>query len=173
MEFALQVFQFILLSCVVYGRSLDLDVQSMMNVTPWSTQPKFWSQLRVRFECHRGFSSKCCLLSLIIFYFSLPLIGSQKPLYRLNQSDTKQSYIVSFFFFFLSLLGERVENKQVLINKSMPVVTASGLQPGMAVLSLLFTFEKENHFYWYNVLSVTVTPGQPPPQPEYRDVPVS
>lgn len=43
--------------------------------------------------------------------------------------------------------GERVENKQVLINKSMPVVTASGLQP--------------------------VTPGQPPPQPEYRDVPVS
>lgn len=78
-----------------------------------------------------------------------------------------------FFSFFLSLLGERVENKQVLINKSMPVVTASGLQPGMAVLSLLFTFEKENHFYWYNVLSVTVTPGQPPPQPEYRDVPVS
>lgn len=52
-----------------------------------------------------------------------------------------------FFFFFLSLLGERVENKQVLINKSMPVVTASGLQPGMAVLSLLLTFEKENHFY--------------------------
>ena len=97
MEFALQVFQFILLSCVVYGRSLDLDVQSMMNVTPWSTQPKFWSQLRVRFECHRGFSSKCCLLSLIIFYFTLPLIGSQKPLYHLNQSDTKQSYIVSFF----------------------------------------------------------------------------
>ncbi|XP_022803203.1 DNA-directed RNA polymerase III subunit RPC2-like [Stylophora pistillata] len=43
--------------------------------------------------------------------------------------------------------GERVENKQVLINKSMPVVTASGLQP--------------------------VAPGQPPPQPEYRDVPVS
>ncbi|KAL9979151.1 hypothetical protein ACROYT_G016768 [Oculina patagonica] len=43
--------------------------------------------------------------------------------------------------------GERIENKQVLINKSMPVVTASGLQP--------------------------VTPGQPPPQPEYRDVPVS
>ena len=97
MEFALQVFQFILLSCVVYVRSLDLDVQSMMNVTPWSTQPKFWSQLRVRFECHRGFSSKCCLLSLIIFYFALPLIGSQKPLYHLNQSDTKQSYIVSFF----------------------------------------------------------------------------
>ena len=97
MEFALQVFQFILLSCVVYGRSLDLDVQSMMNVTPWSTQPNFWSQLRVRFECHRGFSSKCCLLSLIIFYFTLPLIGSQKPLYGLNQSDTKQSYIVSFF----------------------------------------------------------------------------
>ena len=52
-----------------------------------------------------------------------------------------------FFPFFLSLLGERVENKQVLINKSMPVVTASGLQPGMAVLSLLCTFEKENHFY--------------------------
>ena len=97
MEFALQVFQFILLSCVVYGRSLDLDVQSLMNVTPWSTQPKFWSQLRVKFECHRGFSSKCCLLSLIIFYFTLPLIGSQKPLYHLNQSDTKQSYIVSFF----------------------------------------------------------------------------
>ena len=154
MEFALQVFQFILLSCVLYGRSLDLDVQSMMNVTPRSTQPEFWSQLRVKFECHRGFSSKCCLLSLIIFYFSLPLIGSQKPLYRLNQSDTKQSYLGSFFFFFLSLLGERVENKQVLINKSMPVVTASGLQPGMAVLSLLFTFEKENHFYWFNVLSV-------------------
>lgn len=43
--------------------------------------------------------------------------------------------------------GERVENKQVLVNKSMPVVTASGLQP--------------------------VAPGQPPPQPEYRDVPVS
>ena len=97
MEFALQVFQFILLSSVVYGRSLDLDVQSLMNVTPWSTQPKFWSQLRVKFECHRGFSSKCCLLSLIIFYFALPLIGSQKPLYHLNQSDTKQSYIVSFF----------------------------------------------------------------------------
>ena len=109
MEFALQVFQFILLSCVVYGRSLDLDVQSMMNVTPWSTQPKFWSQLRVRFECHRGFSSKCCLLSLIIFYFSLPLIGSQKPLYRLNQSDTKQSYIVSFFLlsFFVRWEGRK------------------------------------------------------------------
>lgn len=43
--------------------------------------------------------------------------------------------------------GERIENKQVLVNKSMPVVTATGLQPG--------------------------TPGQPPPQPEYRDVPVS
>ena len=97
MEFALQVFQFILLSCVVYGRSLDLDVQSLMNVTPRSTQLEFWSQLRVKFECHRGFSSKCCLLSLIIFYFTLPLIGSQKPLYHLNQSDTKQSYIVSFF----------------------------------------------------------------------------
>ena len=109
MEFALQVFQFILLSCVVYGRSLDLDFQSMMNVTPWSTQPKFWSQLRVRFECHRGFSSKCCLLSLIIFYFSLPLIGSQKPLYRLNQSDTKQSYIVSFFLlsFFVRWEGRK------------------------------------------------------------------
>lgn len=43
--------------------------------------------------------------------------------------------------------GERIENKQVLVNKSMPVVTSSGLQPG--------------------------TPGQPPPQPQYRDVPVS
>lgn len=43
--------------------------------------------------------------------------------------------------------GERIENKQVLVNKSMPVVTATGLQPG--------------------------TPGQPSPQPEYRDVPVS
>ncbi|KAJ7380971.1 DNA-directed RNA polymerase III subunit RPC2 [Desmophyllum pertusum] len=43
--------------------------------------------------------------------------------------------------------GERIENKQVLVNKSMPVVTTSGLQPA--------------------------TPGQPPPQPEYRDVPVS
>lgn len=109
MEFALQVFQFILLSCVVYGRSQDLDVQSLMNVTPWSTQPKFWSQLRVKFECHRGFSSKCCLLSLIIFYFSLPLIGSQKPLYRLNQSDTKQSYIVSFFLlsFFVRWEGRK------------------------------------------------------------------
>ena len=53
--------------------------------------------MRVRFECHRGFSSKCCLLSFIIFYFTLPLIGPQKPLYHLNQSDTKQSYIVSFF----------------------------------------------------------------------------
>ncbi|XP_073234797.1 DNA-directed RNA polymerase III subunit RPC2-like [Porites lutea] len=43
--------------------------------------------------------------------------------------------------------GERIENKQVLVNKSMPVVTSSGLQPG--------------------------TPGQAPPQPQYRDVPVS
>lgn len=43
--------------------------------------------------------------------------------------------------------GEKIENKQVLVNKSMPVVSASGIQP--------------------------VTPGQPPPQPQYRDVPVS
>ncbi|XP_068705248.1 DNA-directed RNA polymerase III subunit RPC2-like isoform X2 [Montipora foliosa] len=42
--------------------------------------------------------------------------------------------------------GERVENKQVLVNKSMPIVSPTGLQPG--------------------------TPGQPP-QPEYKDVPVS
>lgn len=176
MEFALQVFQFILLSCVLYGRSLDLDVQSMMNVTPRSTQPEFWSQLRVKFECHRGFSSKCCLfflqsadyfLLLVAFdWFSKTAVTSKPIRYK--------TVLHSIFFpFFLSLLGERVENKQVLINKSMPVVTASGLQPGMAVLSLLFTFEKENHFYWFNVLSVTVTPGQPPPQPEYRDVPVS
>lgn len=26
--------------------------------------------------------------------------------------------------------GERVENKQVLVNKSMPIVTSTGLQPG-------------------------------------------
>jgi len=43
--------------------------------------------------------------------------------------------------------GERIENKQVLVNKSMPVVTLTGLQPA--------------------------TPGQPPPQPEYKDVPIS
>lgn len=42
--------------------------------------------------------------------------------------------------------GERIENKQVLVNKSMPIVSPTGLQPG--------------------------TPGQPP-QPEYKDVPVS
>ncbi|XP_031570048.1 DNA-directed RNA polymerase III subunit RPC2-like isoform X2 [Actinia tenebrosa] len=42
--------------------------------------------------------------------------------------------------------GERVENKQILINKSMPVVTTTPLQSG--------------------------TPGQPP-QPEYKDVPIS
>ncbi|XP_064629058.1 DNA-directed RNA polymerase III subunit RPC2-like [Lineus longissimus] len=43
--------------------------------------------------------------------------------------------------------GERVENKQVLINKHMPTVTINPIQSPVA--------------------------GAPPPQPEYRDVPIT
>lgn len=36
--------------------------------------------------------------------------------------------------------GERIENKQVLVNKSMPVVTASGIQPGRAAMFSLVRY---------------------------------
>ena len=39
------------------------------------------------------------------------------------------SYIIIF-------AGERIENKQVLVNKSMPVVTATGLQPGKFAITI-------------------------------------
>ena len=49
-------------------------------------------------------------------------------------------------FYIFTITGERVINKQVLVNKYMPTVTVSPLQ--------------------------SATPGQPQPQPDYRDVPL-
>ena len=47
--------------------------------------------------------------------------------------------IISYFIL-TYITGERIENKQVLVNKSMPVVTSSGLQPGNVVFTIYLWF---------------------------------
>ena len=43
-------------------------------------------------------------------------------------------------FILTYITGERIENKQVLVNKSMPVVTSSGLQPGNVAFTIYLWF---------------------------------
>ena len=47
--------------------------------------------------------------------------------------------IISYFIL-TYITGERIENKQVLVNKSMPVVTSSGLQPGNVAFTIYLWF---------------------------------
>lgn len=47
--------------------------------------------------------------------------------------------IISYFIL-TYITGERIENKQVLVNKSMPVVTSSGLQPGNVTFTIYLWF---------------------------------
>ena len=49
--------------------------------------------------------------------------------------------IITHSYFILTYItGERIENKQVLVNKSMPVVTSSGLQPGNVAFTIYLWF---------------------------------
>ena len=49
--------------------------------------------------------------------------------------------IIAHSYFILTYItGERIENKQVLVNKSMPVVTSSGLQPGNVAFTIYLWF---------------------------------
>ena len=69
----------------------------------------------------------------VLFFEVVHKVGDFEYLQVLQGGPSDSVYKpLTFAFFGFWFSGEKIENKQVLVNKSMPVVSASGIQPGMA-----------------------------------------
>ena len=66
--------------------------------------------------------------------------GSVAKCWLFSQSIAGRIRKIISYFILTYITGERIENKQVLVNKSMPVVTSSGLQPGDVAFTIYLWF---------------------------------
>ena len=84
------------------------------------------------------------------WHFSTPALisfrgvtsGSVAKCWLFSQAIAWRIRKIISFFILTYITGERIENKQVLVNKSMPVVTSSGLQPGNAAYTIYLWFPR-------------------------------
>ena len=81
-------------------------------------------------------------------HFSTPVLisfrgvtsGSVAKCWLFSQAIAWRIRKIISYFILTYITGERIENKQVLVNKSMPVVTSSGLQPGNVAVTIFLWF---------------------------------
>ena len=66
--------------------------------------------------------------------------GSVAKCWLFSQAIAWRIRKIISYFILTYITGERIENKQVLVNKSMPVVTSSGLQPGNVAFTIFLWF---------------------------------
>ena len=82
------------------------------------------------------------------WHFSTPALisfrgvtsGSVAKCWLFSQAIAWRIRKIISYFLLTYITGERIENKQVLVNKSMPVVTSSGLQPGNVAFTIFLWF---------------------------------